>query len=149
LNKLWEIEENPREKILSQEELDCEEHFLKNTTRDKSGRYIVKLPFKKGEEKLGESFPMALKIFHHLENKLNHNATLAGILKEFIDMYRAHPALWQIKNKQLYNNRNLKNRGYSELVNIRKKLDPEANQKMVKSKIQSLRGSFRKELKKV
>lgn len=68
------------------------------------------------------------------------------ILKEFIDCYRAHPALWQIKNKEIYNNRNLKNRGYLELVKIWKRFDPEANQKMVKSKIQSLRGSFRKEL---
>lgn len=72
-----------------------------------------------------------------------------SVLKEFIEMYRAHPALWQIKNKDLYNNRNLKNKGYKELLEIWRKYDAEADQKTVKNKIQSLRGSFRKELKKV
>nr|CAH7737471.1 unnamed protein product [Callosobruchus chinensis] len=72
-----------------------------------------------------------------------------GVLQQFIDCYRAHPALWQVKNKELYTNRNMKNQGYLELVKVWKRFDPETNQKMVKSKIQSLRGSFRKELKKV
>ncbi|KAF5301675.1 hypothetical protein FQR65_LT19202 [Abscondita terminalis] len=72
-----------------------------------------------------------------------------GVLKEFIEVYRANPALWQIKNKTLYNNRNLKTRGYSALVSVWKKYDPDADQKTVKLKIQSLRGSYRKELKKV
>nr|CAH7763283.1 unnamed protein product [Callosobruchus chinensis] len=72
-----------------------------------------------------------------------------GVLQQFIDCYRAHPALWQVKNKELYTNRNMKNQGYLELVKDWKRFDPEANQKIVKSKIQSLRGYFRKELKKM
>ncbi|KAK4881930.1 hypothetical protein RN001_005249 [Aquatica leii] len=72
-----------------------------------------------------------------------------GILKEFIEAYRLHTALWQIKNKQVYNNRNLKIKGYKELTKIWKKYDADADEKTVKLKMQSLRGSFRKELKKV
>lgn len=71
------------------------------------------------------------------------------IIKELISTYKCHPALWQIKNKDLYGNRTLKYKGHQALVNIWKKYDEDADIKMVKNKIQSLRGSFRKELKKV
>lgn len=100
-----------------------------------------------------EEIDTQMQSFVDIEDEKSEKSDLRmvpkGILKQFIDTYRAHPALWQVKNKELYTNRNLKNRGYLELVKMWKKFDPEANQKMVKSKIQSLRGSFRKELKKV
>lgn len=83
---------------------------------------------------------------HFEEDKLGKNdirLVPKTVLKDFIETYRSHPALWQIKNKDVYNNRNLKNRGYLALVKVWKKYDLEADQKTVRLKIQSLRGSFR------
>lgn len=69
---------------------------------------------------------------NYLRNEPKH------ILKVFTETY---PALWQIKNKEIYTNRNLKNRSYSELINIWKQYN--SAEKTVKAKIQSLRGSVR------
>ena len=50
---------------------------------------------------------------------------------------------------KLYLNRNKKSEAYAHLVFECKKRFPDANRDFVVEKIQSLRGSFRKELKKV
>jgi predicted house-cleaning noncanonical NTP pyrophosphatase (MazG superfamily) len=67
---------------------------------------------------------------------------------EFLEKYRQFPCLWKIKSKD-YTNKNLKNRAYDELLTVCKNINPEANRDFVVKKIQSFRGSFRKELKKV
>jgi len=67
---------------------------------------------------------------------------------DFLAMYRANPCLWKISDK-VYLNRNKKNEAYRQLVDFCKTQFPEANRDFVVKKIQSLRGSFRKELKKV
>jgi hypothetical protein len=69
-------------------------------------------------------------------------------LTEFINEYRLHPCLWKIKSKD-YSNKYLKNEAYEKLVAFCKAIFPEADRAFVTKKIQSLRGSFRKELKKV
>lgn len=84
-----------------------------------------------------------------IDDKVDIRNVPKHIIKELICTYKSHPALWQIKNKDLYGNRNLKYKGHQALVNVWKKYDEDADIKMVKNKIQSLRGSFRKELKKV
>nr|CAH7760233.1 unnamed protein product [Callosobruchus chinensis] len=69
------------------------------------------------------------------------------MITEFIEIYRSHPALWKVKSKE-YVNRNLKKLGYDALVQFYRKVDPNADRDIVSKKIQSMRGSFRKELKK-
>lgn len=72
-----------------------------------------------------------------------------NIIKEFIETYKNNPALWQIRNKEVYNNRKLKYKGWQQLVAVWRHFDDSADIKAVKAKIQSMRGSFRKEIKKV
>ncbi|KAJ8967752.1 hypothetical protein NQ314_002633 [Rhamnusium bicolor] len=70
-------------------------------------------------------------------------------LINFIEMYKSYPCLWKTKSKE-YTNKHLKNGAYEKLVELcRNTVNPEANRDFVTKKIQSLRGSFRKELKKV
>ncbi|KAF5270362.1 hypothetical protein FQR65_LT05550 [Abscondita terminalis] len=69
-------------------------------------------------------------------------------ITSFIEIYKSYPCLWKIKCKD-YTNRNLKNAAYDKLVEFCKTINPEANRDYVVKKIQSFRGSFRKELKKV
>lgn len=69
-------------------------------------------------------------------------------LTEFIKLYESFPCLWKIRSKQ-YVNKNFKNEANDELVKFCAKTYTEADVKFVKNKIQSIRNSFRKEVKKV
>ncbi|XP_068105519.1 uncharacterized protein [Hyperolius riggenbachi] len=68
--------------------------------------------------------------------------------REFIDLYRAHPALWKTKTK-CYSDRRLKAKAHDELVQLCKTVLPEADVQFVKNKIQNLRTVFKKELNKI
>lgn len=70
------------------------------------------------------------------------------IVTNFIEMYKSFPCLWKIKSRD-YTNRNLKNAAYDKLAEFCKTINPEANRDYVVKKIQSFRGSFRKESKRV
>lgn len=69
-------------------------------------------------------------------------------ITEFIDLYKSYPCLWKITSKE-YTNKNLKNSAYDKLVELCKKVDAAVNRDVVTKKIQSFRGCFRKEMKKV
>ncbi|KAJ8725750.1 hypothetical protein PYW08_003933 [Mythimna loreyi] len=72
-----------------------------------------------------------------------------AIVSELISIYQSHPCLWKVKSEE-YKNKGLKEIAYDELVTFcKKKGFNEANRDFVVKKIQSLRSSFRKELKKV
>lgn len=70
------------------------------------------------------------------------------ILTDFIEIYRSHSCLWQVKTKE-YTNKNLKNRAYDDLVNYCKAHFPNADRGFVTKKIQNIRAAFRKEANKV
>lgn len=90
LTKFWEIEEVQTKPNLSPEELECENHYQKTYTRDSTGRFIVKLPFKKVVRPLGSSRVYAQKRLFSLENKLNKNPKLreeySNFLNEYLDL---------------------------------------------------------------
>ncbi|KAL1489915.1 hypothetical protein ABEB36_013841 [Hypothenemus hampei] len=69
-------------------------------------------------------------------------------LLEFIQMYRSLPCIWKVKSNE-YSNRIIKNKAYEKLLTKLRETDKDATIATVKKKIDSLRGSFRKELKKV
>lgn len=69
-------------------------------------------------------------------------------LREFIDIYRANTCLWRIKSRE-YSNRHLKEKSYAELVKKLKEINESATKEDVIKKINSIRGSFRKEYRKV
>lgn len=71
------------------------------------------------------------------------------IVVDLLAMYHSFPCLWKIKSDD-YKNKNLREDAYKKLVDFCKERGfTEANRDFVVKKIQSLRGSFRKELKKV
>ncbi|XP_037929010.1 uncharacterized protein LOC119674591 [Teleopsis dalmanni] len=55
LKRFWELEEIPNADLRTVEERHCERHYDSTCTRDKTGRYIVRLPLKNDRETLGES----------------------------------------------------------------------------------------------
>lgn len=87
LSRFWELEEIPERRYLSDEESEVERHYVDNTIRDHYGRYIVKLPFNKNIEKLGESYSVALRRFYRLEMTLNKNPELKSQYVDFLREY--------------------------------------------------------------
>lgn len=69
-------------------------------------------------------------------------------IEEFIQLYRSLPCLYDIKSKQ-YLNKPLKLDAYNKLVEKLKTVDPAATKDMVVKKINNMRSSYRKELKKI
>lgn len=69
-------------------------------------------------------------------------------LTEFLELYKENPALWKVESSE-YKNRLLKNGAYGVMIKKLKEVDPNATRDSVKRKIDSIRGSYRKEAKKV
>lgn len=88
IKHLWDIDDSyGNEKHLSTDEKICEEIFENTTTRDKSGRFIVTLPLKESEEKLGDSKTIALRRFFALENRLEKEP---HVKQKYIDFMREY-----------------------------------------------------------
>lgn len=69
-------------------------------------------------------------------------------ITEFIALYRSYPCLWKVKSSE-YSDRDQKNKAYEDMIVKLKQVDESATRESVKKKIDSMRGCFRKELKKV
>ncbi|XP_076248108.1 uncharacterized protein LOC143187783 [Calliopsis andreniformis] len=71
---LSSLDETPQEVTLSEEEQNCEKHYLDHTRRElETGRYSVNLPFKNNVKNLGDPYNTAMKRFLSLERSLQHN----------------------------------------------------------------------------
>jgi len=88
IKKFWEIEEVPFcNKVYSQEEVACENHFREHTRRDNNGRYIVRLPFNENKHRLGKSRISALHRFLQLENRFSRDTDLKTEYSKFLHEY--------------------------------------------------------------
>ncbi|XP_017465091.1 PREDICTED: uncharacterized protein LOC108358328 isoform X2 [Rhagoletis zephyria] len=93
LRKFWELEEVPKNNLQSDEDMFCEELYLKTTTRNSEGRYVVSLPFKNfypTDVKLGSSRPIAFRQFIRNEARLTKNPSLKEeydkVVQEYLDL---------------------------------------------------------------
>ncbi|KAI5730938.1 hypothetical protein M8J77_002406 [Diaphorina citri] len=88
VQKFWELEEVPGEvNRYSPEELECEEHFRKTVTRDNTGRYVVKLPFRENSGNLGSNRAVAQRYLSSLERRLKKNPTIETLYRENLQTY--------------------------------------------------------------
>lgn len=90
LVKFWTQEEIPDsgDKVLSQEELDCEQHFMATHSRTRSGRYVVRLPLKEDTKKLGDSRAAAFSSIKRLANRLRADPVYRQRYEEFLEEYQ-------------------------------------------------------------
>ncbi|XP_011685488.1 PREDICTED: uncharacterized protein LOC105448541 [Wasmannia auropunctata] len=95
ISNFWNIEEITGNSPRSNEDLECEAHFLANVTRDSSGRYIVKLPFREASTRFGKSRTVALKRLLALERKLDADPNLktsySRVIREYLDLNQMTP----------------------------------------------------------
>lgn len=89
LHRFWELEEIPSRynSSISTEEQECENHFTSTHSRDTQGRYIVKLPFKHRDVKLGDSRTKAVRIIKNLSKKFASDSQYAQAYSNFISEY--------------------------------------------------------------
>ncbi|XP_024878250.1 uncharacterized protein LOC112458723 [Temnothorax curvispinosus] len=88
LQNFWEIEEVSRLTTLSPEDQQCEEHFLNTHSRCSNGRYVVRLPFKRGPPiDIGDSYHVAERCLKSLHRRLSNNVELKTEYTEFMREY--------------------------------------------------------------
>ncbi|XP_055634049.1 uncharacterized protein LOC129774354 [Toxorhynchites rutilus septentrionalis] len=90
LEKFWQIEDIDATIPSANDEI-CEQFFRETTTRDVTGRYMVKYPKKRDMSKLiGESYSHALRRMESLERRLDRTPELKikyhDFITEFINM---------------------------------------------------------------
>lgn len=69
LERLWQQDQIATVSKLSKEQREVEKHYVQNFKRDKSGRFIVKIPLKQNIVCFGSSKNIALKRFMYLERR--------------------------------------------------------------------------------
>lgn len=87
LTRFWEIEEPPSPIVNDPEDLLCERHFVDTHSRDDTGRFIVRLPFRPIRKPLGDTRVSALKRFYNLERKLQRAEELKQKYTAFMADY--------------------------------------------------------------
>lgn len=90
LTRFWEVEDLPS-KMVKKSDSDCECNFVRTTTRNNEGRYVVTLPFKTPDSiSLGHSRSIALSQFLRSENRFKKNPELKlqydSVLQEYLDL---------------------------------------------------------------
>ncbi|XP_076301661.1 uncharacterized protein LOC143219643 [Lasioglossum baleicum] len=90
LQRFWSLEEvaaPPPSAELTADEDECENHFVRTHTRDQTGRYIVRLPFKRAFTVLGDSRKTAAIMLSKLERRFLNSGDFAARYRSFLDEY--------------------------------------------------------------
>lgn len=100
IEKFWSVEEIETASKLTQEEKDCEQHFLQSHARDKEGRYIVQLPFKTGGvQMIGDSKKTAVSRFSQLERRFKREEGLRSEYAKVIQEYLTLEFLAEVEDR--------------------------------------------------
>lgn len=88
LELFWKIENCEDKQVkFTNEELYCENYFIKTVTKNTIGRFEVSLPFKENKGDLGDSQETAVKRFLNLERKLQKNNEFGRMYRDFMKEY--------------------------------------------------------------
>ncbi|XP_037811311.1 uncharacterized protein LOC119603370 [Lucilia sericata] len=93
ISRFWEVENLPMKNLRSSVDEFCENLFKRTTTRNKEGRYVVRLPFKDGYPEnltLGQSRTSAMAQFFRNESRLIRNPEFKvqydNVLQEYLQL---------------------------------------------------------------
>ncbi|XP_022200366.2 uncharacterized protein LOC111057240 [Nilaparvata lugens] len=84
----------------------------------------------------------------HFDVSLRNPSMNREFWTEFLDIYKSEHCLWNFKSKA-YLNKNLRQRGYERLLEFLRRGMPDATIDTVKSKINTFRTNYRKQMKKL
>lgn len=84
----WELDSIPKASLLTPDETLCEQKFISSYSRDSSGRYVVRMPFKDDSEPIfAGSREVALRRFHAIERRLSRDSDLKAQYVDFMSDY--------------------------------------------------------------
>lgn len=90
LDRFFELESVSSHRSITKEENKCEQHFMKTTTRQEDGRFIVNIPLKQSPKTLRDSHNQALSRFQSLERRFKREPlfkeTYSDFIKEYINL---------------------------------------------------------------
>ncbi|XP_071052911.1 uncharacterized protein [Onthophagus taurus] len=88
IQRFWKLEDDsvPIRKLSSDKE-ECENHFLQTYSRDLSGRFVLRLPFKRSPLALGASYNVAVKSFGRMEQRFAKSERLSVSYHNFMHEY--------------------------------------------------------------
>lgn len=105
LHRFWQLEEisSNHDSSMLPEDQECEQHFQNTHSRDTKGRYVVRLPFKKSPQLLGNSFNRATRMMESLRNKFNSDVKYSEAYLKFMKEYENLQYMQLLKdaNKEL------------------------------------------------
>ncbi|XP_057324205.1 uncharacterized protein LOC130666897 [Microplitis mediator] len=89
--KFWQLEEVPSHlnESLTVEEAECESHFQSTHSRDHTGRYTVRLPFKSSSQQFGHSMHIASKCLNRLIKNISQKTEFNHFYRDFLTEYEA------------------------------------------------------------
>ncbi|XP_044594867.1 uncharacterized protein LOC123272233 [Cotesia glomerata] len=90
IQRFWKLDDIPvsNKSSLTPNDQECEDHFKETHSRDNTGRYIVRLPFKKPVESLGESKSAAHRMLFTLSKRFLKDSSLRIAYHGFMDEYQ-------------------------------------------------------------
>lgn len=90
LDRFFELESVPSPRKTTKEEEECEKFFVRTTSRQPDGRFVVKIPLKQTPEVLGDSYNQAATRFSALERRFNRDPLFkekyCQFMQEYIDL---------------------------------------------------------------
>ncbi|RZF32144.1 hypothetical protein LSTR_LSTR004007 [Laodelphax striatellus] len=91
---------------------------------------------------------MSFASMEHFDVSLRNPRMNREFWTEFLDIYKSEHCLWNFKSKA-YLNKTLRQRGYEKLLEFLRRGMPDATIETVKSKINTFRTNYRKQMKKL
>ncbi|XP_038106574.1 uncharacterized protein LOC119766211 [Culex quinquefasciatus] len=89
LRMFWEQEEIPKPAQLTPSEEAAAEFFKSTLSREKDGRFIVRLPFDESKPALGESLGPAIKRLRSMERRFRSDSEFHKLYSDFLTEYQA------------------------------------------------------------
>ncbi|XP_030758531.1 uncharacterized protein LOC115884170 [Sitophilus oryzae] len=102
ITSFWEIEEIGLDKVLSESDRFCEDHFTKNFQRIQEGNF-VSIPFKESIKKLGDSRERALEYFYSQGVRLERKPELKREYIKFKNEYLSMGHMTEVKEGEFDN----------------------------------------------
>lgn len=100
LQRFWQQEEPPMCSKKSEDEMLADIHFEKTHTRDSTGRYHVRLPFKADHLPLGLSRLAAEQRFNSLENKFRAKPAFKKLYVDFMVEYESENHMEKVEKPE-------------------------------------------------
>ncbi|XP_058987609.1 uncharacterized protein LOC131806839 [Musca domestica] len=104
LKMFWKQDDVCEDQKLTIAEEQCENHFNQNTTVNENGRFVVRLPFADGPEKISESLNIAASRFFALERRLSKDASLHEQYAKFMKEYEDLGHMTKIQSREVRGN---------------------------------------------